>query len=87
VPEQHQTGARLGQADGNDFAKLEQRVMPVPIMNRPAANPPHVLVRSGEPLPRVQMVEPQSANAAGGQSGETPSVAQLPGTFFEIPTR
>jgi hypothetical protein len=87
APQPPQTGARLGQADGNDFAKLEQKVVPVPMMNRPAVNPPHVLVRSGEPLPRVHTTEPQSANSSGSESGEMPSVAQLPGTFFEIPTR
>jgi hypothetical protein len=87
APQPPQAGARLGQADGNDFAKLEQKVVPVPVMNRPAPNPPHVLVRSGEPLPRVHTTEPQSNDASGSASGETPSVAQLPGTFFEIPTR
>lgn len=86
-----QTRARVGRADGNDTAKIETPTTPVTLNNRPAPNPPHFLVRSGDQLPRVQTVEPASdsvgSDPARPKSGETPSVAQLPGYFIEIPTR
>jgi hypothetical protein len=98
-----QTEARVGQIEGNDFAQRETRAIPAQLDNRPALSPPHFLVRSSGPLPRVQNSEPLGAGVgddsargddparqgdpARGDGEEAPSMAQLPGFFIEIPTR
>jgi hypothetical protein len=92
------TGARVGRADGDDFANRERPAVAMPLAIRPTSTPPHFLVSSGGPWPRVQTTDPKPAGVGDApahdeiseqnrESDDSPTVAQRPGFLIEIPTR
>ena len=90
-------GARVGRANGNDFAQKNQSAGPIQAIEHPSVTPPHFLVTAGSHVPRVQTSELPSAAVADNPSqadepvadteSEEASVARIPGFQIVVPNR
>jgi hypothetical protein len=76
-------GARVGRADGDDFAVQNNSASgPVPTAH-PTLTPPHFLISAGSHVPRVRVAD--STNSA--ESDESAAIARCPGFESDNPTR
>jgi hypothetical protein len=89
-------GARLGRAEGDDFAsQTNSAAGPLPT-GHPTVTPPHFLISAGSRVPRVRVADSNPAANAdssaqgatdGTESDESPEVARYPGFLIDTPTR
>jgi hypothetical protein len=62
--------ARVGRAEGDDFASRDNSAAgPVPTAH-PTVTPPHFLISAGSHVPRVRVAD-SAANAAAGESAQS----------------
>jgi hypothetical protein len=83
IERQPEPDARVGRADGDDFASQNNSAAgPVPTA-RPTLTPPHFLISAGSHVPRVRVADLTN----GAESGESAEVARCPGFDSDNPTR
>jgi hypothetical protein len=89
---QPESGARVGRAEGDDFASRDNSATGPILNSQPTATPPHFLISAGSNVPRVRVADSTptaaadgsaqgaAASANNGSNGESTDGAESDGT-------